>query len=117
VDTKYEFGLDGSDLLLIDEIHTPDSSRYWIADDFERRFASGAEPQMLDKENLRQWLIQERGFSGHGPLPDIPDEVRIDLAQKYLSAYERITGGPFDGKPGSVLPRIEQSLRERHYLK
>ncbi len=117
VDTKYEFGLDGNELLLIDEIHTPDSSRYWIADDFERRYAAGEEPQMLDKENLRQWLIQERGFSGHGPLPDIPDAVRIDLAQKYLSAYERITGGPFEGKPGPVLPRIEQNLRARGYLK
>jgi phosphoribosylaminoimidazole-succinocarboxamide synthase len=116
VDTKYEFGLDGNELLLIDEIHTPDSSRYWIAADFERRFAAGEEPQMLDKENLRQWLIQERGFAGHGPLPDIPDQVRLDLATKYMSAYERITGGPFEGKPGPVLPRIEQNLRARSYL-
>jgi phosphoribosylaminoimidazole-succinocarboxamide synthase len=117
VDTKYEFGLDGSDLLLIDEIHTPDSSRFWIAEGFEKRLEAGEEQQMLDKENLRQWLIQERGFSGHGPLPDIPEQVRIDLAQKYLSAYEHITGGAFEGKPGPVLPRIEQNLRSRGYLK
>ncbi len=117
VDTKYEFGLDGDEVVVIDEIHTPDSSRYWIADEYQRRFAAGEDQRMLDKENLRQWLIRERGFSGHGPLPDIPDEVRVDLAQKYLAAYERITGAPFEGAPGEVAPRIEEKLRARGYLR
>ncbi|MHB8420416.1 MAG: phosphoribosylaminoimidazolesuccinocarboxamide synthase [Myxococcales bacterium] len=115
-DTKYEFGLDGGELLLIDEIHTPDSSRYWIADGYERRFAGGEDQQMLDKENLRQWLIRERNFSGQGPLPQIPDEVRVDLAQKYLAAYERITGARFESAAGEVAPRIESNLRARGYL-
>jgi len=117
VDTKYEFGLDGDELLLIDEIHTPDSSRYWIADEYDRRFAAGEDQRMLDKENLRQWLIRERHFSGHGPLPDIPDDVRVDLAQKYLAAYERITGAAFEGVPGEVAPRIERNLRAKGYLR
>ncbi|MHB1846349.1 MAG: phosphoribosylaminoimidazolesuccinocarboxamide synthase, partial [Deltaproteobacteria bacterium] len=87
VDTKYEMGLDGDRLVVIDEMHTPDSSRYWLSDEYERRFAAGEPQRMLDKENIRQWLIQERGFSGHGALPDIPDEVRIDLAEKYVTAF------------------------------
>jgi phosphoribosylaminoimidazole-succinocarboxamide synthase len=119
VDTKYEFGLDAQSrgkLTLIDEIHTPDSSRYWIADQYQRRFDAGEEQQMLDKENVRQWLIRERGFQGHGPLPAIPDEVRVDLAQKYVAAYERISGETFPGEVGPVAPRIERNLEAKGYL-
>ncbi len=64
VDTKYEFGKVGDALYVIDEIHTPDSSRYWVADEYEARFAKGEDQRMLDKENIRQWLIREAGFSG-----------------------------------------------------
>lgn len=118
VDTKYEFGLDeGGQLTLIDEIHTPDSSRFWVADGYERRFEAGETQRMLDKENLRQWLIQERGFSGHGPLPHIPDEIRLGLAQKYLAAFERIVGAPFEAEPGEVEPRIHRNLAARGYLR
>ncbi len=116
VDTKYEFGKVGDELYVIDEIHTPDSSRYWVADEYEARFARGEDQRMLDKENIRQWLIREQGFSGHGTPPPIPDEVRVDLAGKYLAAYERITGAPLKLEPGDVHARIEKSLRAAGYL-
>ncbi|HEY0882715.1 MAG TPA: phosphoribosylaminoimidazolesuccinocarboxamide synthase [Archangium sp.] len=111
VDTKYEFGLIGSELVVIDEMHTPDSSRFWIAQGSAERFARGEAQQMLDKENLRQWLIAERGFSGHGAPPAIPDDVRVMLADKYLTAFERITGRPFDLKVGDVSARLSGNLR------
>lgn len=111
VDTKYELGLDGDTLLAIDEMHTPDSSRYWVAEGSEARFARGEAQLMLDKENLRQWLITERGFSGHGPLPSIPDDVRVSLAATYVTAYERITGQPFAMVPGEVSTRLAANLR------
>ncbi len=116
VDTKYEFGKVGDDLYVIDEIHTPDSSRYWVADEYEARFARGEDQKMLDKENIRQWLIRERGFSGQGTPPAIPDEVRVSLAEKYLAAYERITGTPLALEVGDVHARIEKNLKARGYL-
>jgi phosphoribosylaminoimidazole-succinocarboxamide synthase len=94
VDTKYEFGLWKGDLLLVDEIHTPDSSRYWYAEDYERRFAA-AEPQReLDKEYLRQWLLA-RGWQGDGTPPEIPDEVRLEVAWRYITAWQTITRKDF----------------------
>jgi phosphoribosylaminoimidazole-succinocarboxamide synthase len=116
VDTKYEFGKVGDELYVIDEMHTPDSSRYWVADEYEARFAKGEDQRMLDKENLRQWLIRERGFSGQGTPPPIPDDVRVDLAGKYLAAYERITGAPLKLELGDVHARIEKNLRTAGYL-
>jgi phosphoribosylaminoimidazole-succinocarboxamide synthase len=116
VDTKYEFGKVGDELYVIDEIHTPDSSRYWVADEYEARFTKGEDQRMLDKENIRQWLIRERNFSGHGTPPQIPNDVRVDLAEKYLTAYERITGTELKLEPGDVHARIEQSLRAARYL-
>ncbi len=111
VDTKYEFGKVGDTLYVIDEMHTPDSSRYWVADEYQARFERGEDQRMLDKENIRQWLIRERSFSGHGTPPPIPDEVRVDLAGKYLAAYERITGSPLKLEVGDVHARIEKNLR------
>ncbi|MBU8897684.1 phosphoribosylaminoimidazolesuccinocarboxamide synthase [Corallococcus sp. M34] len=116
VDTKYEFGKVGDTLYVIDEMHTPDSSRYWVADEYEARFARGEDQRMLDKENIRQWLIRERNFSGHGPLPAIPDDVRVELATKYVAAYERITGTSLTLNVGDVHARIEQNLRAKGYL-
>jgi phosphoribosylaminoimidazole-succinocarboxamide synthase len=124
VDTKYEFGKPrskpgregGDEILVIDEIHTPDSSRYWIADEYEARFQRGEDQKMLDKENIRQWLIRERGFSGKGTPPEIPDAVRIDLAEKYLGAYAQITGSPLQLFTGDVSARIESNLRAKGYL-
>jgi phosphoribosylaminoimidazole-succinocarboxamide synthase len=116
VDTKYEMGIADGKLLVIDEIHTPDSSRYWVADGSEQRFAAGQEQEMLDKENVRQWLIKEHGFSGHGTPPALTDEVRIMLARKYIDVFERLTGQVFTSAVGSVAARIEQNLRAKGYL-
>lgn len=111
VDTKYEFGKVGDELYVIDEIHTPDSSRYWVADEYQARFSRSADQKMLDKENIRQWLIQERGFSGVGTPPPIPDPVRVDLARKYLAVFEQITGNPLHSEVGPVAPRIQKNLK------
>ena len=118
VDTKYELGLaeDDGALLVIDEIHTPDSSRYWLADGSAERFARGEAQRMLDKENMRQWLIAERGYLGDGPLPDIPDDVRVSLAEKYAELYERLTGDAPPLVVGPVGERVERALRAAGYL-
>ena len=111
VDTKYEFGLDeNNEIYLADELHTPDSSRYWYADTYEERFRNGQEQRMLDKEYLRQWLIKERSFMGDGHIPEIPAEVIIEVAKKYIKAYEEITGNKFDAKVGDVLERVKKCL-------
>ncbi len=111
VDTKYEFGeLDG-ELVLIDEVHTPDSSRFWIRDTYTELFNKGQEPQKLDKEYVRQWL-SNKGFLGDGPIPLIPDEVKIEAAKRYITAYEMITGNEFTAKNEDVLKRIEENLRK-----
>jgi phosphoribosylaminoimidazole-succinocarboxamide synthase len=116
VDTKYEMGVVDGKLVVIDEIHTPDSSRYWVDGTYAARFAKGEEPEMLDKENIRQWLIKERGFSGQGKPPALTDEVRVMLAQKYLEVFERLTGQTFTSEVGSVATRIEKNLRAKGYL-
>ncbi len=116
VDTKYEMGIADGKLVVIDEIHTPDSSRYWVAAGYAERFAAGRDQEMLDKENVRQWLIKEHGFSGHGKPPALTDEVRVMLARKYIEAYERLTGETFVSAVGSVAARIEQNLRAKGYL-
>ncbi|WP_373046010.1 phosphoribosylaminoimidazolesuccinocarboxamide synthase [Vulgatibacter sp.] len=117
VDTKYEFGLYKGELLVIDEIHTPDSSRYWEASEYQQRFEAGEEQRMLDKENIRQWLIKERGFQGHGTPPEIPGDVRVDLAQKYVMNYERLTGEGFQPAAGDPTSRLEANLRKAGILK
>jgi len=117
VDTKYEFGLDEMGALwLIDEIHTPDSSRYWMLEGSEARFAAGEEQRGLDKEFVRQWLIRERGWKGDGPAPQIPDEVRVQLAERYCQLVELLTGKSFIGQTGDTHARIEESLRKRGLL-
>jgi phosphoribosylaminoimidazole-succinocarboxamide synthase len=116
VDTKYEMGIADGKLVVIDEIHTPDSSRYWVADGYEKRFAAGQEQEMLDKENVRQWLIKEHGFSGHGTPPALTDDVRVMLARKYIDVFERLTGQVFASESGSVAARIEKNLRAKGYL-
>jgi phosphoribosylaminoimidazole-succinocarboxamide synthase len=116
VDTKYEMGIADGKLVVIDEIHTPDSSRYWVADGYQERFAGGQDQEMLDKENIRQWLIKEHGFSGHGKPPPLTDEVRVMLARKYVEVFERLTGETFASEVGSVAARIERNLRAKGYL-
>ena len=110
VDTKYEFGLYNDELIVIDEIHTPDSSRYWIKDQYEERYNKGENQKMLDKENIRQWLI-EKGFSGEGKPPELSDEIRIYLAEQYMALYERLTGKKFEPAVGDVKARILSNLK------
>ena len=94
-DTKYEFGVDAEgDLVLIDEIHTPDSSRYWFAEDYASRVASGGEPRGLDKDYVRNYM-KSLGYFGDGTPPELPDEVRLEAARRYISLYELLTGQPF----------------------
>lgn len=96
VDTKYEFGLDeAGQLVVADEIHTPDSSRYWYADSTAAALRQGRDPRPLDKEYVRRWLLEERHYRGQGPAPTLPDEVRCEAARRYIEAYERITGREF----------------------
>jgi phosphoribosylaminoimidazole-succinocarboxamide synthase len=105
VDTKYEFGILDNKLVLVDEVHTPDSSRYWYTDTYEELFRSGEKQKKLDKEYLRQWLM-EQGFMGNGPVPDIPDEIRIEVASRYIRAFETVTGEAF--VPESTDPESEK---------
>lgn len=110
VDTKYEFGIVNGELIVIDEIHTPDSSRYWIADEYESRFSSGEKQKMLDKENIRQWLI-DKGFSGEGTPPRLTDEIRISLAEQYIELFHILTGSKFEPIAGDVESRIKKNLK------
>jgi phosphoribosylaminoimidazole-succinocarboxamide synthase len=117
VDTKYEFGLDAQGRIwLIDEIHTPDSSRYWIAEGSEERFRKGEDQRNLDKEFFRQWLIRERGYQGDGPAPEIPDEVRAQLAGKYAELVRTLTGEAPKLEVGDTRTRIERALKTKGYL-
>ena len=111
VDTKYEFGMVDGELIVIDEIHTPDSSRYWISEEYEKRYNACEGQKMLDKENIRQWLI-ERGFSGDGTPPALTDDIRITLAERYIELYLQITGKEFHPAIGNVEKRIEENLEK-----
>ena len=110
VDTKYEFGLVDGELIVIDEIHTPDSSRYWIESEYEKRFDAGEDQLMLDKENMRQWLIS-KGFSGEGTPPDLEDDIRILLSEKYMELYKILTGKDFIPSSGDVSNRIQNNIK------
>ncbi len=99
VDTKYEFGRapDGR-VMLIDEVHTPDSSRFWVADTYGARLAAGEEPDNFDKEFLRLWYA-ERGYRGDGEPPAPTDELIAQVSQRYIACYEKLTGKSFE--PGA----------------
>jgi phosphoribosylaminoimidazole-succinocarboxamide synthase len=107
VDTKYEFGLSEGKLLLVDEIHTPDSSRFWYADTYEDLFSKGENQRELDKEYLRRWLL-ERGYSGDGEAPVIPDEVRLEMAERYIRAFEELTGEDFQPSELDVAEEMQK---------
>lgn len=115
VDTKYEFGLYKGKIMLMDEIHTPDSSRFWFADEYEKRFASGEEQKKIDKEYLREWLAAQ-GFLGDGEIPHIPDDVRAETARRYIEAYELITGQIFTAQPGDVHARMTDNFKKAGLL-
>jgi len=110
VDTKYEIGRrpDGS-LCFIDEVHTPDSSRYWYADDYQSRFDRGEEPRGLDKEYVRRTLV-EQGYKGDGPPPPLADDVRVEAARRYIQVCELVTGRPFAPDTAEPSARIRKHL-------
>jgi phosphoribosylaminoimidazole-succinocarboxamide synthase len=113
VDTKYEFGQLGDTLYLIDEIHTPDSSRYFYAEGYEERQQKGEEQKQLSKEFVRQWLI-ENGFQGKEgqSVPEMTDERVASISGRYIELYEKMTGETFvKADNGQMLQRIEQSIR------
>ena len=110
VDTKYELGLgESGELVVIDEIHTPDSSRYWYLDSYDRAMSEGRDPQAIDKEYVRLWL-GEQGYRGEGTPPPIPDEVRCEAARRYIEAYERISGRSFEPNEEEPIGRISRNL-------
>lgn len=111
VDTKYEFGrLPDGRICLIDEVHTPDSSRYWYADSYEEALSAGRDPRALDKEYVRRHL-SGIGFRGEGPVPPLADEVRIEAARRYIEIYERMTGQSFVPNLDPPRARIHAALR------
>lgn len=115
VDTKYEFGKDAEgNIILIDEIHTPDSSRFWYADEYQQRFEVEEDQKNINKEFLRLWLA-DQGFVGDTELPHIPDEVRAETGKRYIEAYELITGQEFQAEVGDAHSRIEGNL-EKYFL-
>jgi phosphoribosylaminoimidazole-succinocarboxamide synthase len=112
VDTKYEFGLDAEGcILLADEIHTPDSSRYWLADGYAAAFDAGTRPPSFDKDVIRSW-VAARCDPYAGPIPDIPQEMIAKTSAVYVQAYEAITGQAFvpDLAGASVLDRVRANL-------
>jgi phosphoribosylaminoimidazole-succinocarboxamide synthase len=112
VDTKYEFGFDaGGRIILADEIHTPDSSRYWIRDSYGLRFAAGEPPESLDKDFVRRW-VTARCDPYRDPLPEIPGDIILEAARIYIEVFETITGQRFDPPPPEipVLARIRANL-------
>jgi len=110
VDTKYEFGKTPSgEIVVIDEVHTPDSSRFWFSRTYEERFAKGEEPESLDKEYVRRYLAK-LGFTGDGPIPPIPEDVRIEAARRYIEAYETVTGTTFVPDLDEPADRLRRTL-------
>ena len=113
VDTKYELGKDDNgNIILIDEIHTPDSSRYWIAGSYEERFQSGQEPENIDKEFLRLWFRDNCDPYNDEELPAAPDDLVIELSSRYIKLYEMITGKEFKPATGDdPLDRLKENLK------
>ena len=116
VDTKYEFGKRNGEIYLMDEIHTPDSSRYFYAEGYEERLAKGEPQKQLSKEFVREWLLSN-GFQVHGAadqkVPEMTPEVVKSISDRYIELYEHITGTTFEPAPAdNVLARIEQNVTE-----
>ena len=115
VDTKYEFGKRDGKVYLIDEIHTPDSSRYFYADGYEEKFAKGEPQRQLSKEFVRQWLIEHNFMNEPGQvMPEITDEYAESVSDRYIELYEHITGETFQkaGASDDIAARIEKNVSE-----
>ena len=107
VDTKYEFGLDGNGTIVVaDEIHTPDSSRFWISESYQERIDSGKDPESLDKEFLRLWIAAQCD-PYQDPIPKIPTETLLQFSEKYIKLYELVTGKSFEK------PTLSLTVRDR----
>ncbi|HPQ50226.1 MAG TPA: phosphoribosylaminoimidazolesuccinocarboxamide synthase [Alphaproteobacteria bacterium] len=107
VDTKYEFGFDSNgQMILADEIHTPDSSRYWFAETYQEKFEAGVRPQSFDKDFVRNW-VNSQCDPYKDDIPHIPDDVRVQAAAVYISAFEHITGQKF-AFPDAAMPTLER---------
>ena len=116
VDTKYEMGRDSNgNIVLIDEIHTPDSSRYWIANTYNERLAAGEEPQNIDKEFLRLWFVDNCDPYNDETLPEAPADLVVELSSRYIYLYETITGKsfPFADSSKSAQERINDNLKDK----
>ncbi len=120
VDTKYEFGKRDGKVYLIDEIHTPDSSRYFYADGYEERLAKGEPQRQLSKEFVRQWLIEHNFMNEPGQvMPEITDEYAMSVSDRYIELYEQITGERFekaadsDDLPARIAPNVSQYLKNK----
>ncbi|MFW9998738.1 MAG: phosphoribosylaminoimidazolesuccinocarboxamide synthase [Candidatus Hodarchaeota archaeon] len=121
VDTKYEFGLKDGELMVIDEIHTQDSSRFWILETYEEKFQKGDVPDILDKEIFRKWLMDTYPeiFPDIKPdekIPPISEDIKIELAKRYMRSYEKITGLEFKAEISDVQKRIYKNLKKANYL-
>lgn len=113
VDTKYEFGRDPEGrIVIVDELHTPDSSRYWLAHNYEERFAASKEPENIDKEFLRLWFVEHCDPYQDKVLPEAPPDLIATLASRYIQLYEMITGRPFvyAAQPALAAPRIMRNI-------
>lgn len=109
-DTKYEFGLGpAGELLLIDEVHTPDSSRFWAVDSMDDRIRAGLAPESYDKEPVRL-ALKAAGYSGSGPVPHLPEAVLADTSARYVELYERLTGLAFEPGERPIAERIATNL-------
>jgi phosphoribosylaminoimidazole-succinocarboxamide synthase len=116
VDTKYEFGMDtNGGIRLIDELHTPDSSRYWLLDTYEQSFETGSEPENYDKEYLRL-IYAQLGYRGDGVPPQVPDELWLEISRRYIDLYERLTGQDFRPASYPVTSRLAVNLRKSGIL-
>ena len=112
VDTKYEFGTDEKgNLVLVDEIHTPDSSRYWQVEGYEERMGKGEEPKSFDKEFLHLWFKEHCDPYKDEVLPEAPQEMVEEMSRRYITMYEQITGETFVYGEVPVLPRMERNLK------
>ena len=113
VDTKYEFGLHNGEIILIDEIHTPDSSRYYYADGYEERQAKGVHQKQLSKEFVREWLMEHdfQGLEGQ-VMPQMPDEFVQSVTARYVELFEKVTGRPFEpAKTDNIEERIQKNIQ------
>ena len=110
VDTKYEIGRLNGELVVSDEVNTPDSSRYWFRDTYAKLFAAGEEQRKLDKEYVREWLAVQ-GFRGDGSPPRLTDDVRVEASRRYMQAYEIITGKEFTFTGEPVRERVGKVLK------